>query len=74
MELKQSSTLDLYLSKAHSYIQLLNIICNRKQSIPFKFSQNISHKNPAFHSFIDGVVVFKECEHVPTVLHRQTSD
>lgn len=41
---------------------------------PFKFSQNISHENSALHSFVDGVIVFKECKHVPAVLHSQASD
>lgn len=43
-------------------------------NIPFKFGQNISHKNPAFHSPVNSVVVFKECKHVSAVLHCQTSD
>ena len=43
-------------------------------SLPFKFSQNISHKHPALHSSVNGVVVFEECKHIPAVFHRQTSD
>lgn len=41
---------------------------------PFKFSQNVSHENSALHSFVHGAIVFKECKHVPAVLHSQTSD
>ena len=43
-------------------------------SLPFKFSQNISHEHPALHSSVNGVVVFEECKHIPAVFHSQTSD
>lgn len=43
-------------------------------NIPFKFGQNISHKDPALHSSVNSVVVFKESKHVPAVLHSQASD
>lgn len=57
------------------YICVINLTRTKyKYDPPFKFSQNISHENPALHSFVNGVIVFKEGKHVPAVLHSQTSD
>lgn len=63
------------VDKVESLYLSIRLTCNKyKYNPPFKFSQNISHENPALHSFVDGVIVFKECKHVPAVLHSQTSD
>lgn len=63
----------LYIIK-HNSQQKITLVISCMRDKPFKFSQNISHKDPAFHSSVDGVVVLKESKHVPTVLHSQTSD
>lgn len=58
-----------------SICQWIYLTCSTyKCNAPFKFCQNVSYQNSAFHSFVNGVIVFKECEHVPAVLHSQTSD
>lgn len=63
------------VDKIESLYLSIHLTCNKYKYIPpFKFSQNVSHENPALHSFVDSVIVFKECKHVPAVLHSQTSD
>lgn len=63
------------VDKADSLYLPMNLTRNKYEyKTPFKLSQNIGHEDPALHSFVDGVIVFKERKHVPAVLHSQTSD
>ena len=40
----------------------------------FKLGEHVGHHHAALDGFLCGVVVFKQSEHVPAVLHGQTAD